>query len=102
MVAEGMIMVYLIARGHRHGRKVPLRSYSQPVRPAVNPVLFTITVIVNGAILIPASSPLLLKPMFHELYVRSMAARRCLFRGLAPEESPENLVNHYHIGIPLL
>ncbi|VCZ14168.1 Putative transposase (identified by ISEscan HMM) [Escherichia coli] len=44
------------------------------VRPAVNPVLFTITVIVNGAILIPASSPLLLKPMFHELCVRSMAA----------------------------
>lgn len=40
----------------------------------VNPVLFTITVIVNGAILIPASSPLLLKPMFHELCVRSMAA----------------------------
>ncbi|MDF1947696.1 TetR/AcrR family transcriptional regulator, partial [Klebsiella pneumoniae] len=32
VVAEGMIMVYLIARGHRHGRKVPLRSYSQPVR----------------------------------------------------------------------
>ncbi|MEJ3011401.1 hypothetical protein WDJ76_20240, partial [Escherichia coli] len=31
VVAEGMIMVYLIARGHRHGRKVPLRSYSQPV-----------------------------------------------------------------------
>ncbi|MFL4401668.1 hypothetical protein RQM51_25000, partial [Citrobacter portucalensis] len=26
VVAEGMIMVYLIARGHRHGRKVPLRS----------------------------------------------------------------------------
>ncbi|WP_236707371.1 Rpn family recombination-promoting nuclease/putative transposase, partial [Escherichia albertii] len=23
VVAEGMIMVYLIARGHRHGRKVP-------------------------------------------------------------------------------
>ena len=37
-----------------------LRSLKTPasLRPAVNPVLFTITVIVNGAILIPASSPL--------------------------------------------
>ncbi len=31
----------------------------------------------------------------------------CLFYGarkggIAPEGSPENLVNHYHIGIPLL
>ncbi len=33
-----MIMVYLIARGHRHGRKVPLRSYSQPVRSVAGKV----------------------------------------------------------------
>ena len=33
------------------------------VRPVVKSVLFTITVIVNSVILIPASSPLLLKPM---------------------------------------
>ena len=25
-----------------------------------------------------------------------------VWMGLAPEGSPENLVNHYHIGIPLL
>lgn len=56
-----------------------------PVRPAVNPVLFTITVIVNGVILIPASSPLLSKPMCPALCARSMAARRCQFPGLAPE-----------------
>ncbi|ATM10524.1 hypothetical protein LCTEC_020725 [Escherichia coli] len=41
VVAEGMIMVYLIARGHRHGRKVPLRSYSQPVRSVAGKVPFS-------------------------------------------------------------
>ncbi len=34
-------MVYLIARGHRHGRKVPLRSYSQPVRSVAGKVPFS-------------------------------------------------------------
>ncbi|EEW43917.1 hypothetical protein HMPREF0484_0021, partial [Klebsiella pneumoniae subsp. rhinoscleromatis ATCC 13884] len=41
VVAEGMILVYLIARGHRHGRKVPLRSYSQPVRSVAGKVSFS-------------------------------------------------------------
>ncbi|EJG2192135.1 TPA: hypothetical protein SAQ42_003987 [Klebsiella oxytoca] len=40
VVAEGMIMVYLIARGHRHGRKVPLRSYSQSVHSVAGKVHF--------------------------------------------------------------
>ncbi|OJQ55087.1 hypothetical protein BK364_26270 [Escherichia coli] len=49
-------------------------SLAKKEEKLVRDVQFTITVIVNGAILIPASSPLLLKPMFHELCVRSMAA----------------------------
>lgn len=55
------------------------------VRPVVKSVLFTITVIVNSVILIPASSPLLLNPMFPASCARIMAARRCQFPGLAPE-----------------